>query len=143
MSRFQTRYDLRWSRENLCALLAVCLLALGALVGRRAHRPVRIGERVPVNRRRLEAGVTRMDPNLADAASLCCLPGIGPARAKAILAYRKAYGPRAFRSPEDLTAVKGIGPATVEKLAPHLALPAPAPPATSRPRPNPAVSPAA
>ena len=43
---------------------------------------------------------------------LTMLPGIGPSKAKAIVEYRKKHGP--FRSPEDLSLVKGIGERTVE-----------------------------
>lgn len=41
------------------------------------------------------------------------LDGVGQAKAQAIVEYRDANGP--FGSPEALTAVKGIGEATVEK----------------------------
>ena len=41
------------------------------------------------------------------------LTGVGLSRAQAIVAYRESYGP--FYSPEELTAVKGIGKGTVEK----------------------------
>ncbi|MFN7183840.1 ComEA family DNA-binding protein [Thermomonas haemolytica] len=52
--------------------------------------------------------------NTADAATLeRVLVNIGPAKAQAIVDYRKANG--AFRSPEQLAMVKGIGLKTVEK----------------------------
>jgi len=41
------------------------------------------------------------------------LKGVGPAKAEAIVAYREANGP--FVSVDQLTEVKGIGAATVEK----------------------------
>ena len=64
---------------------------------------------------------TRINPNTADSASLVRLPGIGPARADAIIKYRNSpdITPPAFRSADDLQNIKGIGPKTVEKLAPH------------------------
>ena len=55
-----------------------------------------------------------IDVNLADAAELASLPGIGPSLAAAILADRAANGP--FPSVEALDRVKGIGPSTVERL---------------------------
>ena len=54
--------------------------------------------------------------NTADAATLDrVLVGIGPSKAQAIVAYRKANG--AFKNAEALTEVKGIGPATIKKNA--------------------------
>ena len=51
-------------------------------------------------------GDTRIDINSADAELLTTLPGIGPAKAEAILTYREEYG--AFEEPEDLMNVPGI-----------------------------------
>ena len=45
--------------------------------------------------------------NTASAAELDKLPGIGPAKAAAILAWREEHGP--FRYPEQLLEVPGIG----------------------------------
>ena len=56
--------------------------------------------------------------NTADAAELEKLPGIGPAKAAAILAYRQAHGP--FRKAEDLMQVPGIKEATFAKLAAYV-----------------------
>ena len=53
--------------------------------------------------------------NTADAAKLEKLPGIGPAKAAAILEYRKDHG--FFRVPEDLMKVPGIKEGTFGKLA--------------------------
>lgn len=56
-----------------------------------------------------------VDLNRADAEALASLPGIGPAKARAIVAWRVEHGP--FRSMESLTGVPGIGPALVAGLA--------------------------
>jgi competence protein ComEA len=61
----------------------------------------------------------RLDPNTASAAELRRLPGVGPARAEAIVTERNAAGP--FKNPPDMARVSGIGPRTVEALTPHLA----------------------
>src|SRR5574338_247477 len=56
----------------------------------------------------------KVNINTADAATLDrVLVGVGPSKADAIVAYRKQNG--AFRSVEQLAAVKGIGLATVER----------------------------
>lgn len=70
-----------------------------------------------------------LDPNTASLDSLQMLPGVGPVLAARIVAARE--GGLAFRSPADLLAVKGIGPASLSRLGPFLrfpAGPAPAPP---------------
>lgn len=57
---------------------------------------------------------TPVNVNKADAATLAgSLDGVGPAKAAAIVAYRDEHGP--FKSADDLSQVKGIGPATLER----------------------------
>lgn len=60
----------------------------------------------------------QVELNTATPSELESLPGIGPAKAQAIIEYRRAHGP--FRRVEDLERVKGIGPATVARLKPHV-----------------------
>jgi len=55
----------------------------------------------------------RVNLNAASAAELARLPGVGPAKAKAIVDYRSA---EPFRKPEDLRKVKGIGDKLYERL---------------------------
>lgn len=63
--------------------------------------------------------------NTATKDELIALPGIGPAKAQAILDYRQANG--AFKSVEELKDVKGIGAKRFEKLKADLTVsPAPA-----------------
>jgi len=57
---------------------------------------------------------TPIDLNRAAAEELDALPGVGPATAAAIVAYRERSGP--FASIDDLLKVPGIGPAKVEAL---------------------------
>lgn len=54
-----------------------------------------------------------IDINTADAATLEQINGIGEKKAQAIIDYRTEHGP--FGSVDDITKVKGIGPATLEK----------------------------
>ncbi|OYX54375.1 MAG: hypothetical protein B7Y93_06435 [Micrococcales bacterium 32-70-13] len=56
----------------------------------------------------------RVNLNTADAVALETLPGVGPAIAARIIAWRDANGP--FRSVDELTAVSGIGERTLEGL---------------------------
>ncbi len=56
--------------------------------------------------------------NSASAAELQQVPGIGPSTANKILEMRKSYG--AFKSVDDLLAIKGIGPKRLEKMRKYL-----------------------
>lgn len=104
--------------QSLCFLVAVCIgvaLSFGFLA-RGLHRGAG-----PATVRPEE----RINPNDAPVASLARLPGIGPTRARAIVALRERLqrqggdGP-AFRRADDLLKVSGIGPATVEGIRPWL-----------------------
>lgn len=77
-------------RNKIAAILATLLLAMPAF----AATPVNV--------------------NKADAATLAkSLDGVGHSKAEAIVAWREEHGP--FKSVEDLSQVKGIGPATLER----------------------------
>ncbi len=70
----------------------------------RADRPLAPGERLDLNR--------------AAAADFTRLPRVGDALALRIVEDRQRNGP--FESIEALTRVRGVGAATLERLAPHL-----------------------
>ena len=79
---------------NTARILATAALSLGLSLGALAAEKVNI--------------------NSADAATLDrVLVNVGPAKAEAIVAYRKQNGP--FRSAEQLAQVDGIGLKTVER----------------------------
>ena len=65
-----------------------------------------------------------LDLNTATDRQLETLPGIGPARARAIIAHREQHGP--FVAAEELTAVAGIGPGIYGNLQSLISV-APAP----------------
>jgi len=92
-------------------------------------------DRPPLTRQDVQI---RINPNTATWWELCELPGIGEVKARAIVAFREEFRaearrenpraalPPAFQTPEDLDQVKGIGPATVEKMRPLLSFDRPA-----------------
>jgi hypothetical protein len=61
----------------------------------------------------------RLDPNREPAEVLALLPGLGPARAAALVAARPLC------SLADVDRVQGIGPVTLRRLAPRLAFAGP------------------
>ena len=58
--------------------------------------------------------------NLATAEQLELLPGVGPARASAIIAHRKQEGP--FKRIDDLMQVSGIGEKALARMKAHCVL---------------------
>jgi len=103
------------------ARLALLNLARPVDDGERIHVP-RVGEDAPPPPEAPSRGVLpdgRIDLNAASAEELQTLPGVGPARAEAILAERAE---RPFRVPGDLRRVPGIGEATFQRLAPLVAV---------------------
>ena len=67
------------------------------------------------------AAIEQIDLNSADAETLALsLSGVGLSKAQAIVLYREQYGP--FASLEELTEVKGIGPAILERNRDRLVL---------------------
>ncbi len=97
---------------------AAALLAAAALPALAAKKPLGPGERI--------------DLNTASASELQRLPGVGKARADAIVAYRTRH---AFRRPEEVTRVRGVSAAWFARVKGHLeASPAPTPAARAAPR---------
>lgn len=81
--------------------------------------PIKAGLLQAPTRSEPTAGV-RIDLNSASAIELETLPRIGPALAGRIVAHRSANGP--FATVDHLVGVKGIGPRTLERLRPYVAV---------------------
>jgi competence protein ComEA len=78
---------------------------------------------LPAGRARAGKGVDGVvNLNTAPAEVLSLLPGVGPAKAGAILLYRRR---RPFRTVDELVRIKGIGRKMVRRLRPHLAVAGP------------------
>ena len=86
---------------------SLLLLGMLALLTSRQARAEKVG---------LE-GVINL--NTASAEELGLIPGVGPARIRNILAYRKAHP---FRTVDELARIKGIGRKTVRQWRLHLAV---------------------
>ena len=57
----------------------------------------------------------QIDVNSASEKELTALPGVGPAKARAIVEWRTEHGP--FRAVDDLARVPGIGPSLLARMA--------------------------
>lgn len=69
-------------------------------------------------RSQAQANDGKININLADAATLQMIPGIGPSKAERILEYRETTGP--FQNIEDIKNVSGIGNKTFENIREYL-----------------------
>lgn len=90
--------------------------------GTSSEQPPAGGSADAVSGSQTDAGAQgkKVNVNTAGLTELTDLPGIGEAKAKAILEYRNQHGP--FKSVADLDKVKGIGPKMLEKMKPYIQL---------------------
>ena len=75
----------------------------------------------PIQVQSSNAATALVDPNTASAIELERLNGIGPAMSARIVEWREQNGE--FRTAEDLLAIPGIGPATLDRFRSQLSLP--------------------
>ena len=101
----------RWSAVMLATLLSAAAAAEAGAAAAAVPLPVLSG---PIFGD--EPGGS-INVNTASEDDLTLLPGIGPAKARAIVAYRAK---RPFRTVNDLLRVKGIGRAILKRLRPHV-----------------------
>ena len=69
------------------------------------------------------AAAAALNLNTATKDELVALPGIGPAKAQAIVDYRNQHGP--FKSVDEVRKVKGIGEKLFLQIKPEIAIGAP------------------
>ena len=111
-----------WTARQRRMLLAAVVPLLLALSVALLVEPADLPDPARAGDRAAELS-TRLDPNTADAAALSALPGLGEARARAIIDYRTAHarpGRPAFTTARDLLPIHGIGVSTVANLEPSL-----------------------
>jgi len=118
-----------WSPTQRGVLIAFVLILSTILLLRLARDRMYVSNPPPPHADRYDDLADRIDPNTASWQELAVLPQIGEKRAKEIIAYREAFVAQPpnripFTRSEDLMRVKGIGPAMIETLRPHLAFPA-------------------
>ena len=87
-------------------------------------RPKRVGTKIPKTKALkdeiIAESVFPINLNTADMGTLTLLPGIGPSRARQIIEYREKNG--GFKSVDQITRIKGIGPKTLAKLRPKITI---------------------
>lgn len=102
--------------------LTVAALALAGIAGVAGWWVVRVGGGegvVEIDRATPLEYQFLVDVNQAEWPELAQLPDIGEVLARRIVASREVDGP--FRSPEDLTRVRGIGPRRLARMNKYLA----------------------
>ena len=127
-----------WSPAQRGVLIAFVLIVATFLLLLLARDRMYVSNPPPAHGERFDELADRIDPNTATWQELAVLPQIGEMRAKEIVAFRETAVARRpntmpFTRPQDLMRVKGIGPAMIETLRPHLIFPTTTPaPATRR-----------
>lgn len=116
-------------RVVLLVLSTAILLLIALHLARLSWRGGRTVDVERLASRRLEF---QLDVNQATWVEWMQLPEIGEALARRIVADRDEQGP--FRSVEDVERVRGIGPATMSAIRPHLTWTEPHPAHTSAPK---------
>ena len=119
------RQYMRGPWEAIGVLLAVLMPILVGLLAMAATGHAQAPEPMPSVARPVATPASGLLVNLnaADAVQLSLVPGLTPARVRAILEWREKHF---FQAPTDLMKVRGIGPATYERAKPWIAVDGPA-----------------
>ena len=117
-----------WTPGQRGVLIAFVLILSTVLLIRVAYNRMYVSNPPPGWAERHGELADRLDPNVATWQELAVLPQIGEKRAREIVAFREEFVARqpnrlAFARPQDMMRVKGIGPALLETIRPHLMFP--------------------
>ena len=107
-----------WQRSDRSALVVLLGVWGIYLIYLSATHTAQIGCPPTIDSAKVKLVREKISPNTAPPASLRRLPMIGPVKAEAIVAYRQAG--HTFEFAKDLKNVRGIGPATIERIKKHL-----------------------
>jgi competence ComEA-like helix-hairpin-helix protein len=114
-----------WTTPQRAVVAGAVAILLAYLAVRLLLNPLHVSDPQPDVPSRYDELADKIDPNTANANTLAALPGLGPARARDIVAYRESFKHadptrRPFETPEDLLKVKGIGVSMLETMRPYL-----------------------
>ncbi len=105
-------------RADQATVAMLVLLGLGSMVGWWMGQGGLRGERIEFERADPLPYQFQVDLNSAPWQELVLLPGVGETLAMRIIESREAEGP--FADTTDLLRVRGVGPATLDRLRPYL-----------------------
>lgn len=104
-------------------LVAFCVIACVAAMACNSTTTAGYSSVPGVDSQKVALAREFINPNTDPYASLRRLPGVGDVRALEIIGYREACkNPPAFRKPQDLTKVSGIGQGTLRDAEPMMKL---------------------
>jgi len=106
-------------RADQAAVASLVLLALGSMIGWWVGQGGLRGRTIEWEQDESLPYQFQVDLNSASWQELVLLPGIGETLAMRIIESRQTDGP--FVNRADLLRVRGIGPATLDRLCPYLA----------------------
>ncbi len=122
-------YHLR--RQHLVFIISLSLLFAGVII-HLYHNHLRVNPSLEISIKQIEQPALKVNPNIAPWQELALLPGIGTAKANAIVSFRENQLKRfsstnlenssisIFKSPQDLNLVPGIGEKTIENISEYL-----------------------
>lgn len=111
--------------RDILAFTAIAVFALVLLIGRWLQISGWGLREVAIERLQPLELTYRLDLNSATWVEFAQLDGVGETLAERIVEHRQTHGP--YLSVDDLDAVKGIGPKTLERLRPYLRVEIPKP----------------